>query len=67
MTNLQKEVQIKLAAALLDLVILRFLSTESMHGYQVIVRMRRMFGVYFWISTIYPLLGALEKKGYVHS
>ncbi|MEM4733039.1 MAG: PadR family transcriptional regulator [Candidatus Bathyarchaeia archaeon] len=51
---------------LLDLIILQFLSVESMPGYQVIARMRRMFGVYFGPSTIYPLLAALEKKGYVH-
>ncbi|MCW4008158.1 MAG: PadR family transcriptional regulator [Candidatus Bathyarchaeota archaeon] len=67
MTNLQKEVQTKLAKSLLDLIILQFLSVEPMHGYQVITKIRRTFGVYFGPSTIYPLLAALEKKGYVHS
>jgi PadR family transcriptional regulator, regulatory protein PadR len=65
--NLQKEVSTKLMKGLLDLIILQFLSTEPMHGYQVITKIRKNFGVYFGPSTIYPLLGTLEKKGYVDS
>jgi DNA-binding PadR family transcriptional regulator len=38
-----------------------------MHGYQIITKIRKTFGVYFGPSTIYPLLGTLEKKGYVKS
>jgi len=67
MVNNQKEVQVKLMKGLLDLIILQFLSTQPMHGYQVITRIRKSFGVYFGPSTIYPLLGVLEKKGYVNS
>ncbi len=63
----QKEVSTKLMKGLLDLIILQFLSTEPMHGYQIITRIRKNFGVYFGPSTIYPLLGTLEKKGYVDS
>ncbi|MCL4430296.1 MAG: PadR family transcriptional regulator [Chloroflexi bacterium] len=63
----QKEVSTKLMKGLLDLIILQFLSTEPMHGYQVITKIRKTFGVYFGPSTIYPLLGTLEKKGYVDS
>jgi len=33
----------------------------------VITKIRKNFGVYFGPSTIYPLLGSLEKKGYVDS
>jgi len=66
MVNNQKEVQVKLMKGLLDLIILQFLGTQPMHGYQVITRIRKSFGVYFGPSTIYPLLGALEKKGYVN-
>jgi len=65
--NSQKEVSTKLMKGLLDLVILQFLSTEPMHGYQIITKIRKNFGVYFGPSTIYPLLGTLEKKGYVDS
>jgi len=65
--NSQKEVSTKLLKGLLDLIILQFLSTEPMHGYQVITKIRKKYGVYFGPSTIYPLLGTLEKKGYVQS
>ena len=63
----QKEVSTKLMKGLLDLIILQFLSTEPMHGYQVITKIRKNYGIYFGPSTIYPLLGTLEKKGYVDS
>jgi len=67
MTNPQKEVQVKLMKGLLDLIILQFLSAQPMHGYQVITKIRKTFGVYFGPSTIYPLLATLEKKGHVTS
>jgi DNA-binding PadR family transcriptional regulator len=38
-----------------------------MHGYQVITKIRKTFGIYFGPSTVYPQLNALEKKGYVKS
>ena len=65
--NYQKEVQTKLTKGLLDMIILQYLDRESMHGYQIITKIRKGFGVYFGPSTVYPLLGALEKKGYVKS
>ena len=65
--NMKKEVQVKLAKGLLDLIVLQFLNSEPMHGYQIITKIRRSFGVYFGPSTIYPLLSSLEKKGFVSS
>jgi len=62
-----REVQIKLMRGLLDIVILQFLNVEPMHGYSIITSIRRNFGVYFGPSTIYPLLGVLEEKGYIKS
>jgi DNA-binding PadR family transcriptional regulator len=67
MGNIQKEAQVKLMRGLLDLIVLQFLSTQPMHGYQIITKIRKSFGVYFGPSTIYPLLGVLEKKGFVSS
>ena len=67
MGNLQKEVQVKLAKGLLDLIVLQYLKNQPMHGYQIITKIRKSFGVYFGPSTIYPLLGTLEKKGFVNS
>ena len=65
--NYQKEVQTKLTKGLLDMIILQYLDQQPMHGYQVISKIRKGFGVYFGPSTVYPLLGLLEKKGYVKS
>jgi PadR family transcriptional regulator PadR len=67
MMNNTREVQTKLMKGLLDLIVLQFLNGSPMHGYQIITKIRRTFGVYFGPSTIYPLLGTLEKKGYVKS
>ena len=67
MKNYQKETQTKLTKGLLDMIILDYLQQEPMHGYQLITKIRKTFGVYFGPSTVYPLLGALEKKGYVTS
>ena len=67
MGNNTREVQAKLMKGLLDLIVLQFLNGSPMHGYQIITKIRRAFGVYFGPSTIYPLLGTLEKKGYVKS
>jgi DNA-binding PadR family transcriptional regulator len=67
MVNPQKEVQTKLTKGLLDLIILQFLNTQPMHGYQVITKIRKNFGIYFGPSTVYPLLTTLEKKGFVGS
>ena len=67
MVNPQKEVQTKLAKGLLDLIILQFLKSQPMHGYEVITKIRKNFGIYFGPSTIYPLLTSLEKKKYIAS
>ena len=67
MINNQKEVQVKLTKGLLDMIILQFLKEQPMHGYEVITKIRKSLGVYFGPSSIYPLLGSLEKKGQVSS
>jgi len=63
----QKEVSTKLTKGLLDMIVLQYLNTEPMHGYQIISKIRKNFGIYFGPSTIYPMLGTLEKKGYIES
>jgi PadR family transcriptional regulator PadR len=67
MVNPQKEVQTKLAKGLLDLIIFQYLNQQPMHGYQIITKIRKSFGVYFGPSTIYPFMAQLEKKGYIKS
>jgi len=65
--NPQKEVSTKLTKGLLDLIILQLVNTQPMHGYEIITKIRKNFGVYFGPSTVYPLLTTLEKKGFVKS
>jgi PadR family transcriptional regulator, regulatory protein PadR len=65
--NTQKEVSTKLTKGLLDLIILQLVNTQPMHGYEIITKIRKNFGVYFGPSTVYPLLNTLEKKGFVKS
>ena len=60
--NYQKETQTKLTKGLLDMIILQYLDKESMHGYQLITKIRKGFGVYFGPSTVYPLLGLTGEK-----
>lgn len=62
-----REVQMKLMRGLLDLVVMQFLRTHPMHGYQIITSLRKQFGVYFGPSTIYPLLSVMEENGYIKS
>lgn len=62
-----KIVQDKLTKGLLDIMVLDFLNSHPMHGYQIITKIRSNFGVYLGPSTIYPLLNELEKQGYVKS
>lgn len=62
-----RQVRIKLTKGLLELIILSLLNAKPTHGYQLISDIRKTFGVYFGPSTIYPLLNALEKGGYVKS
>ena len=65
--NYQKEIQTKLTKNLIDPIILQYLGKESMHGYQLIAKIRKDFGIYIGPSTVYPLLDQLEKKGYAKS
>jgi PadR family transcriptional regulator PadR len=67
MGNIQKEIQTKLTKGLLNLIILQFLDSQPMHGYQIITKIRRSFGIYLGPSTVYPLLVTLEKQGQVES
>ena len=60
-----KNVQTKLTKGLLDLIILQLLETHPMHGYELITTIRKCYGVTFGASTIYPLLGTMEKKCFI--
>ena len=65
MVSSKNEIFAHLIKGLLDMIILKFLTEQPMHGYQIITKIRKNFGVRFGPSTIYPLLSSLEKKGYI--
>ena len=68
-TNLaaKKEITAALTKNLLDTIILQLLNEEDMHGYQIMTKIRKNYGISFGPSTIYPLLTLLEKKGQLQS
>jgi DNA-binding PadR family transcriptional regulator len=65
MSIINKKIQTKLTKGLLDLIILQLLENHPMHGYEIIASIRKNFGIHFGPSTIYPLLGMIEKKNYI--
>ena len=65
MNTVHKNIQTKLTKGLLDLIILQLLDTQPMHGYELILTIRKSYGVSFGASTIYPLLNTMEKKTFV--
>ena len=65
MSIVHKNIQTKLTKGLLDLIILQLLDNHPMHGYELIVTIRKYYGVSFGASTIYPTLNTMEKKSII--
>ena len=65
MSIVHKNIQTKLTKGLLDLIILQLLDNRPMHGYELIVTIRKLYGVSFGASTIYPTLNTMEKKNFI--
>jgi DNA-binding PadR family transcriptional regulator len=63
----EKRLHIQMMKGLLPFTVLSMLNGNPTHGYGIISKVRRIFGVYFGPSTIYPMLCDMEKKGYVAS
>ena len=51
----------------LEEIILNMLKKQSLHGYSIIMQIRKRYGVYLGPSTIYPLLCSLQRRGIVKS
>jgi DNA-binding PadR family transcriptional regulator len=49
----------------IEVIVLSLIASKPLHGYAIILEIRRRFGVYFGPSTIYPLLNSLERFGFV--
>ncbi len=63
----QNQIKNRIARRLLDTMVLNILQKQSMHGYQIISKIHKSFGILYGPGTIYPLLNALEKKGALRS
>jgi DNA-binding PadR family transcriptional regulator len=50
-----------------DIIILQFINSEPMHGYQIINNICKKFDVSCGPSSIYPMLKSFEKNGLVES
>jgi DNA-binding PadR family transcriptional regulator len=62
-----KRVRTKITKNFLELIILRRIEGEPAHGYRILSDIRKVYGVSFRPSTIYPLLNNLEMGGYIES
>jgi PadR family transcriptional regulator PadR len=51
----------------LEVIVLSLIAARPIHGYAIILEIRKRFGVLFGPSHVYPLLNALEKNGFVRS
>ncbi len=63
----KKELVQRIVRNLLDIQILRLIQTEPMWGYKIKKQAEAKFGVKVRHGALYPLLNALEKKGYLIS
>jgi DNA-binding PadR family transcriptional regulator len=57
----------KVLKAVLPHIILERLSEKPMHGYALIVWIRKRYGVYLGPSEVYPVLKSLEGEGCLES
>ncbi len=65
--NFRKEIVQRITRNLLDVQILRLIQTQPMWGYKIKKYVETRFGVKLRHSALYPLLNALEKKGFLVS
>lgn len=64
---IKKEIVQRITRNLLDIQILRLISTEPMWGYKIKKEVETKFGVKLRHGALYPLLNMMEKKGLLNS
>ena len=57
----------KIMKGTLETIILSELNRRPMHGYGLIVAIRKKYGVLLGPSTLYPLLNDLESRGHLRA
>jgi len=65
--NFKKEIVQRITRNLLDIQILRLLNTEPMWGYKIKKQVETKYEVKLRHGALYPLLNALEQKGFLKS
>jgi len=65
--NFRKEIVQRITRNLLDIQILRLVQTQPMWGYKIKKEMETKFGVKLRHGALYPMLNALEQKGFLKS
>jgi PadR family transcriptional regulator PadR len=63
----RKEIVQRMTRNLLDIQMLRLIQTQPMWGYKIKKQVETKFGVKLRHGALYPLLNALEKKGFLTS
>ena len=61
----QGEIATKFLNGMMDTLLLQMLNDEPMHGYELRKKIRKEYGVYFGISTVYRLLYDFEASGLI--
>jgi DNA-binding PadR family transcriptional regulator len=65
--NLRKEIVQRITRNLLDIQLLRLIQTQPMWGYKIKKEVETKFDVILRHGALYPLLNALEEKGFLTS
>ncbi|MDH5460223.1 MAG: PadR family transcriptional regulator, partial [Candidatus Bathyarchaeota archaeon] len=65
--NFRKEIVQRITRNLLDVQLLRLIQTQPMWGYRIKKQVETNFGVKLRHGALYPLLNALEQKGFLTS
>lgn len=63
----RKEIVRRMTKNLPDIQILRLIQTQPMWGYKIKKQVEAIFGVKLRHGALYPLLNALEQKGFLTS
>lgn len=63
--TLREEIVRRMTKNLLDIQMLRLIQTQPMWGYKIKKQVEAMFGVKLRHGALYPLLNALEQKGFL--
>lgn len=61
------KINTKVVKNMLEPTILNFLKETPMHGYAIMAKIHRKYGVWIGASSIYPTLNNLETEGLVSS